>query len=169
MRRRIVFPVELLDESLGVVAVMSGGVPASSLLSGEWVETVVGDDVEAVLALHDVAHLASVDDFDTTPKIIATTRSRSGLRSVRQWLNRWFVASTTRTVNMRRDRDGPTSNTSPEAERAPECSRMGLSSGFGSTIAARCRSLHTYWMPDHHLTTATTRSRVMLRRDSTSC
>ncbi len=38
---------------LGVVAVVADGVPASSFLADEGVEAVLGDDVEAVVALHD--------------------------------------------------------------------------------------------------------------------
>ena len=50
---------------------MADGVPSSALLAGERVEAVVGDDVEAVLALHDVGSSASsIDDFGTNPKII---------------------------------------------------------------------------------------------------
>ncbi len=52
----------------GIGSAMTDGMPAPSLLASEWIEAVAGDDVEAVLALHDVAHLDSVDDFDTNPK-----------------------------------------------------------------------------------------------------
>ena len=43
-------------ESLGFLPIDTGRVPAAPLPSGERVEAVVGDDVEAVLALDDVGH-----------------------------------------------------------------------------------------------------------------
>jgi len=51
-----VLAVDAGGDELSVVSVMADGVPASSLLTGEGVEAVVGDDIEAVLALHDVGH-----------------------------------------------------------------------------------------------------------------
>ncbi len=48
--------VEAGGELFGFVAVVADGMPASAFPAGEWVEAVVGDDVEAVLALDDVAH-----------------------------------------------------------------------------------------------------------------
>ena len=57
-------------DELGVVPVMADGMPSSSFLAGQRVEAVVGDDVEAVLALHDVGHAICIDDFGANPKII---------------------------------------------------------------------------------------------------
>ena len=51
-----VVAVDAGGDRLGFVAVVADGMPASSFLAGEGVEAVVGDDVEAVLALHDVGH-----------------------------------------------------------------------------------------------------------------
>ena len=48
--------VELGGDGFGFVAVVADRVPAASFFAGEWIEAVVGDDVEAVLALHDVCH-----------------------------------------------------------------------------------------------------------------
>lgn len=59
--------VELSHHCFGVSAIVAGGVPSSAFLAGERVGA-VGDDVEAVLALDDVAPRPSVDDFDANPK-----------------------------------------------------------------------------------------------------
>ena len=51
----VAFAVESGGELFCFPSVVTGGVPPSAFPSGEWVEAVVGDDVEAVLALDDVA------------------------------------------------------------------------------------------------------------------
>jgi len=51
-----VLAIEAAGDDLSVVAVVADGMPAASFLAGEWVQAVVGDDLEAVLALHDVGH-----------------------------------------------------------------------------------------------------------------
>ena len=61
--------VELGGDGLGLLTIGSDRMPAASLASGERVESVIGDDVEAVLALHDVGHRPSVDDVGANPKI----------------------------------------------------------------------------------------------------
>lgn len=55
-RRAGVVTIETSGGELGVVSVVADGMPAASFSAGERVEAVVGDDVEAVLALHDVGH-----------------------------------------------------------------------------------------------------------------
>ena len=68
LRRWVVaFLVEASGHGFGVGPIVTGGVPSSAFLAGERVGA-VGDDVEAVLALDDVAHRPSVDDFDDNPK-----------------------------------------------------------------------------------------------------
>lgn len=52
----VAFAVESGGKLFGFVTVVADGMPASAFPAGEWVEAVVGDDVEAVLALHAVAH-----------------------------------------------------------------------------------------------------------------
>jgi hypothetical protein len=52
----VTFAVESGGQLFGFDSVVADGVPPSAFASGEWVEAVVGDDVEAVLALHDAAH-----------------------------------------------------------------------------------------------------------------
>jgi hypothetical protein len=47
---------EASTNGFGFVAVVADRMPWSALLSGERVEAVVGDDVEAIFALDDVAH-----------------------------------------------------------------------------------------------------------------
>ena len=73
---------EVRGDRFGVVAGVAGKVPAAAFLAGGRIETVVGDDVEAVLFGHDVSHHAasslpmSVDDFGANPKIIRPCRLR---------------------------------------------------------------------------------------------
>lgn len=52
----VAFAVESSGELFGFLSVVAHGMPSSAFPSGEWVEAVVSDDVEAGLALHDVAH-----------------------------------------------------------------------------------------------------------------
>jgi hypothetical protein len=44
-------------------------VPSASFSTGEGIEAVIGHDVEAVLAFHQIGHDPSVDHFDTNPRI----------------------------------------------------------------------------------------------------
>ena len=67
---RLGLAVDARSERFGVGAVVAGGVPSPPLLAGEGVESVVGDDVEAVFALNDVGHLGNIDDFVANPKIM---------------------------------------------------------------------------------------------------
>jgi len=55
-------------------SVVADGMPASAFATGEWVEAVVGDDVEAVLALHDVAHPRSSTTSTPTRRSIGRRR-----------------------------------------------------------------------------------------------
>jgi hypothetical protein len=64
----VVFGLESLCDGFGVVPVASHRVPPAPFPACERVKTVVGDDVETVPALHDVAHRLSVDHFDANPK-----------------------------------------------------------------------------------------------------
>jgi hypothetical protein len=52
----VVFTLESLCDGFGVVPVASHRVPPAPFSAGERVKAVVGNDVEAVLALLDVAH-----------------------------------------------------------------------------------------------------------------
>lgn len=52
----VAFAVKSGGELFGIPSVVADGVPSSAFATGEWVEAVVREDVEAVLALHDVAH-----------------------------------------------------------------------------------------------------------------
>ena len=87
--RAVAFAVESLGDGFGFVSVASHRVPPAPFPAGERVEAVVGDDVDALLALHDVGHRVSVDDFDANPK-----RHVAGLRAARRsgpgtwWSNR---------------------------------------------------------------------------------
>lgn len=78
------FAADSPGDGFGFVVVASHRVPPTPFLAGERVESVVGDDVEAVLALHDVGHRPSVDDFDANPKRPTAGRSCSGLTLVVQ-------------------------------------------------------------------------------------
>jgi hypothetical protein len=51
----VAFAVESGGELFGFGSVVADWVPSSAFSAGEGVEAVVGDDVEAVLALNDVA------------------------------------------------------------------------------------------------------------------
>ncbi len=64
----VAFGCESGRQGFGLATVVAGGVPSSTFSAGEWVEAVVGDDVEAVLALDDVAHGVSVNCFDANQK-----------------------------------------------------------------------------------------------------
>ena len=55
----------------GLVAVVAGGMPASTFFAGERVEAVVCDDVEAVLALDDVGHRRSLITSAPTRRVSA--------------------------------------------------------------------------------------------------
>lgn len=77
-RRHVPLGVEAVCHGVGLGAVAAGGVPSAAFLAGEGVDAVVGDDVEAVLALDDVAHRASVYDFDANPKSHLGCRCRLG-------------------------------------------------------------------------------------------
>ena len=48
--------VETSGDGLGFLTVVADGMPSTPLSAGERVDAVVGDDVEAVLALDDVGH-----------------------------------------------------------------------------------------------------------------
>ena len=52
-------------------AVGTGWMPATAFLLCEWIVAVVGDDVEAVTALHDVGHRAVIDHYGDNPKMRA--------------------------------------------------------------------------------------------------
>lgn len=77
---------------LGLVSVTASGVPASAFLAGERVEAVIGDDVEAVVALDDVCHRRSL----TTSAPTRRACQRCDLRRCPQyrrcpdrWSGRW--------------------------------------------------------------------------------
>ncbi len=59
---------ETTGEELGAVEGVAGGMPAPSLPAVDGVDAVVGDDVEAVLAMHDVGHEPVIDDEGANPK-----------------------------------------------------------------------------------------------------
>ena len=62
----------------GFFTVVADGVPSSAFSPGEWVEPVVGDDVEAVLALHDVAHPpVSTTSTPTRSSAVGARRERA--------------------------------------------------------------------------------------------
>ena len=69
------------DDRLGVLAAATSGMPAATMPSGDRVDAVVGDDVEAVVTLNDVGHveLFGRDWFGANPKI---THGPSARRSV---------------------------------------------------------------------------------------
>jgi len=63
--------VEAGSDRFCVVSAVSGRLPPSAFPSRCWIDAVVGDDVEAVLALNDVSHVgpsAPSDRFGTNPK-----------------------------------------------------------------------------------------------------
>lgn len=74
----MVFALESLCDGFGVVPVTSHRVPPAPFSAGERVKAAVGNDVEAVLALHDVAHRLSVDHFDANPKRLARCVDQRG-------------------------------------------------------------------------------------------
>lgn len=55
-----VVSLESLSHLLGVVTVIAGGMPPAPFSPSEWVDAVIGDDVEAVLALDDVCDPGSL-------------------------------------------------------------------------------------------------------------
>ena len=67
------------SDRFGVDPTATGGVPASAFSPGGRVGAVVGDDVEAVLALNDVGHVDPIGRFGNNPK----DRSSCELRSLR--------------------------------------------------------------------------------------
>lgn len=69
----------------GFVAVVAGGMPSASFVAGEGVEAVVGDDIEAVLALDDIGHHPSLTTSEPTP-----TSSRPALSGDVQFRRGWF-------------------------------------------------------------------------------
>jgi len=73
-----VIGVEPGGECLGFVSLVADGVPPSVFLAGDGVEAVVGHDVEAVLALHDVGHADEIGHFDANPKRRALGTGRGG-------------------------------------------------------------------------------------------
>ena len=50
------FAVEAGSDSLGFVAVMADRDPPATFSTSQWIESVVGDDIEAGLAFNDVGH-----------------------------------------------------------------------------------------------------------------
>lgn len=72
LRRRR--PESVLGEPEGngfrLGSVVADRVPSAAFLAGQWIDAVIGDDVEAVLALNDVGHGHIVDVFDANPKRI---------------------------------------------------------------------------------------------------
>ena len=59
--------VQASGEFLGFSPVAADEPPAAALPSGGRIDAVVVDDVEAVLALHDVGHVAVIDDEGANP------------------------------------------------------------------------------------------------------
>ena len=72
--------VEAGGELFGFGAVVADGVPSPAFSAGERVEAVLGDDVEAVLALHDVAHpLVSTTSTPTRSSAVGARRDSAGV------------------------------------------------------------------------------------------
>jgi hypothetical protein len=63
------FAVQPDRNRVGLLAVTSDRVPSAPLASGERIEAVVGHNVEAVLALHDLGHASSIDNVGENPKV----------------------------------------------------------------------------------------------------
>ena len=82
-RRASVVAVHAGDGELSVLAVVADRVPASAFLAGERVEAVVGHDIEAVLALHDVGHARGHRRLRSQPEeLVAQIRTGRSDRSV---------------------------------------------------------------------------------------
>jgi hypothetical protein len=75
----IALTVETLGQLLGLRTIVANWVPASAFPSGERVEAVAGDDVEAVLALNDVAHprVSTTSDEAVVADLVGATASQA--------------------------------------------------------------------------------------------
>lgn len=132
----VAFAVEWGSQLFGFGSVVANGVPASAFPSGERVEAVVGDDAEAVLALHYVTHPPS--STTSTP-----TRSSAG-RVEAPWV--WFspdcrAALVDARAMLRAERQPKVRLPNDRRSRQPyRPSRV-----LGTPEAAR----DTYWTTDH--------------------
>ena len=101
-------------DGFGIATGLPGGMPASSLSARDWVDAVVGDNVEVVIAMHDVGHRPML----TEPWQV--TRSEPTRRSAR---------STLCIVRARRSFHGSSAGL------------IGHRRGVGSTSTSRCPSV----------------------------